>query len=191
VYTPPQYDSEPNRQFPVLYLRHGSGDNEENWSDTGRASVILDNLIAQHKAVPMRDGACGQNRAERPVSEIVDKDPTLANLLTGSDLTIRMPVGGPGGKGEGKAEFEGRYSPTFHAYFEGADPNEWRRARYHEMVEVLAEYKNNWGRAQCPFDERERGLCVNRYLYEFQSNNAFPCANATGHLEEHILTAEA
>ncbi|MGO9897264.1 MAG: esterase, partial [Bryobacteraceae bacterium] len=27
VYTPPQYDSEPNRRFPVLYLRHGSGDN--------------------------------------------------------------------------------------------------------------------------------------------------------------------
>jgi enterochelin esterase family protein len=53
VYTPPQYDSEPNRRFPVLYLRHGSGDNEENWSDTGRAGVILDNLIAQRKAMPM------------------------------------------------------------------------------------------------------------------------------------------
>jgi len=53
VYTPPQYDLERNRRFPVLYLRHGSGDNEENWSDTGRAGVILDNLIAQHKATPM------------------------------------------------------------------------------------------------------------------------------------------
>jgi len=53
VYTPPQYDTEPNRRFPVLYLRHGSGDTEENWSDTGRAGVIVDNLIAQHKAVPM------------------------------------------------------------------------------------------------------------------------------------------
>jgi enterochelin esterase-like enzyme len=53
VYTPPQYDLEPGRPFPVLYLRHGSGDNEENWSDTGRAGVILDNLIAEHKAVPM------------------------------------------------------------------------------------------------------------------------------------------
>jgi enterochelin esterase family protein len=53
VYTPPQYDAEPDRRFPALYLRHGSGDTEENWSDTGRAGVILDNLIAQHKAVPM------------------------------------------------------------------------------------------------------------------------------------------
>ncbi len=53
VYTPPQYDTEPNRRFPVLYLRHGSGDSEENWSTTGRAGVILDNLIARHKAAPM------------------------------------------------------------------------------------------------------------------------------------------
>jgi enterochelin esterase-like enzyme len=53
VYTPPQYDNEPNHRFPVLYLRHGSGDTEENWSDTGRAGIILDNLIAQHRALPM------------------------------------------------------------------------------------------------------------------------------------------
>jgi len=45
--------------------------------------------------------------------KLVDRDPTLANLLSGTDLTIRMPVGGAGGNGEGKAEFEGRYSPTF------------------------------------------------------------------------------
>jgi enterochelin esterase-like enzyme len=53
VYTPPQYDNESGRRFPVLYLRHGSGDNEETWSGTGHAGVILDNLIAQRKAVPM------------------------------------------------------------------------------------------------------------------------------------------
>jgi enterochelin esterase-like enzyme len=54
VYTPPQYDSEPNRRFPVLYLRHGSGDDEATWSgDGGRAGVILENLIAQKRTVPM------------------------------------------------------------------------------------------------------------------------------------------
>jgi enterochelin esterase-like enzyme len=53
VYTPPEYDSEPRRKFPVLYLRHGSGDNEANWSEDGRAGVILDNLLAQKKAAPM------------------------------------------------------------------------------------------------------------------------------------------
>jgi len=45
--------------------------------------------------------------------KLVDKDPTLANLLTGQELTIRMPAGGGGGNRDGKAEFEGKYSPTF------------------------------------------------------------------------------
>jgi enterochelin esterase family protein len=53
VYVPPQYDSEPRRSFPVLYLRHGSGDDESTWSGQGRAGVILENLIAQKKSVPM------------------------------------------------------------------------------------------------------------------------------------------
>jgi enterochelin esterase-like enzyme len=53
VYVPPQYEVDASRKFPVLYLRHGSGDNEANWSEDGRAGVILDNLLAQGKAVPM------------------------------------------------------------------------------------------------------------------------------------------
>jgi enterochelin esterase family protein len=54
VYLPPQYLSELNRRFPVLYLRHGGGDDETSWTQpAGRADVILENLIAQQKAVPM------------------------------------------------------------------------------------------------------------------------------------------
>jgi enterochelin esterase-like enzyme len=53
VYVPPDYDRNPERRFPVLYLRHGGGDDERNWSRDGRAGVILDNLLAQGKAVPM------------------------------------------------------------------------------------------------------------------------------------------
>lgn len=53
VYAPPRYDTEPARKFPILYLRHGSGDDEANWSEDGRAGIILDNLLAQKKAVPM------------------------------------------------------------------------------------------------------------------------------------------
>lgn len=53
VYLPPQYDSEPSRKFPVLYLRHGNGDDESAWTIEGRAGVILENLIAESKAVPM------------------------------------------------------------------------------------------------------------------------------------------
>jgi enterochelin esterase family protein len=52
VYTPPQYDADAARRFPVVYLRHGSGDDESTWSIEGRAGVILENLIARGKAVP-------------------------------------------------------------------------------------------------------------------------------------------
>lgn len=53
VYVPRAALEEPDRYFPVLYLRHGGGDNENSWSHDGRAHVILDNLIADNKAVPM------------------------------------------------------------------------------------------------------------------------------------------
>lgn len=54
VYLPPEYGAQPNKRFPVLYLRHGGGDNEASWSrESGRAPVIMDNLLAQQKAVPM------------------------------------------------------------------------------------------------------------------------------------------
>jgi enterochelin esterase-like enzyme len=53
VYLPPQYYSEPSRRFPILYLRHGNGDYEVAWPFEGRAGVILENLIALNKAVPM------------------------------------------------------------------------------------------------------------------------------------------
>ena len=53
VYLPPQYDSEAASRFPVLYLRHGNGSTEGSWAATGRAGVILENLIARGKAVPM------------------------------------------------------------------------------------------------------------------------------------------
>ena len=53
VYLPPQYESEPTRKFPVLYLKHGSGDTESNWSEDGRAGVIMENLIAEGKSKPM------------------------------------------------------------------------------------------------------------------------------------------
>jgi enterochelin esterase-like enzyme len=52
VYTPPGYDRS-RRDFPVLYLLHGSGDNDATWTALGRANVILDNLLAQKKVKPM------------------------------------------------------------------------------------------------------------------------------------------
>lgn len=52
VYTPPGYESS-KAKYPVLYLLHGGGGDEDAWTTMGRANVILDNLIAQGKAKPM------------------------------------------------------------------------------------------------------------------------------------------
>jgi enterochelin esterase-like enzyme len=51
VYTPPGFSRE--RKYPVLYLLHGIGGNEHEWTRGGAANVILDNLYADKKAVPM------------------------------------------------------------------------------------------------------------------------------------------
>jgi enterochelin esterase family protein len=53
VYVPPEYYTQRNKKFPVLYLWHGGGGCELDWVNEGHTDVILDNLIAQEKAVPM------------------------------------------------------------------------------------------------------------------------------------------
>lgn len=52
VYTPPGYDQDAGKRFPVLYLQHGFGENEYGWSVQGHAALIMDNLIAEQKAKP-------------------------------------------------------------------------------------------------------------------------------------------
>ena len=52
VYTPPGYEQGKNK-YPVLYLLHGGGGDEEGWISRGRANYIVDNLTASKEAVPM------------------------------------------------------------------------------------------------------------------------------------------
>jgi enterochelin esterase-like enzyme len=52
VYTPPGYETS-KQKYPVLYLLHGNGQIEASWTWTGRANVILDNLLAEGKIKPM------------------------------------------------------------------------------------------------------------------------------------------
>ena len=53
IYTPPGYETNPRMRYPVLYLQHGAGEDETEWTHAGRAQFILDNLIAGNQAVPM------------------------------------------------------------------------------------------------------------------------------------------
>lgn len=53
VYTPPDYYSNREKKYPVLFLFHGSGDTDESWIRIGKADAILDNLIAAGLVKPM------------------------------------------------------------------------------------------------------------------------------------------
>ena len=52
VYTPPDYDKDTSKRYPVLYLQHGAGEDETGWGNQGHANLIMDNLIAAGKAKP-------------------------------------------------------------------------------------------------------------------------------------------
>ncbi|MFI0430983.1 alpha/beta hydrolase-fold protein [Mariniflexile sp. HMF6888] len=66
VYTPPGYDNF-TEKYPVLYLLHGGGEDQRGWATQGKTNIILDNLIAKGKAVPMviamLDGNVGSGMA--------------------------------------------------------------------------------------------------------------------------------
>lgn len=70
VYLPPQYRTEPDRSFPVLYLMHGAGEDETGWGTQGMLGNIMDNLIAEKECVPMIIVM------EHAVATLADADPS-------------------------------------------------------------------------------------------------------------------
>ena len=70
VYTPPEYDKEPTKRYPVLYLQHGGGEDETGWPNQGKTNLIMDNLIAEGKARPfiivMDNGSWRMPEGTRP-----------------------------------------------------------------------------------------------------------------------------
>ncbi|MBN2136394.1 MAG: hypothetical protein JW720_01165, partial [Sedimentisphaerales bacterium] len=72
IYTPPGYDTDIARRYPVLYLQHGMGENETGWGNQGHAHLIMDNLIAAGKARPflivMENGEISFGGARRGAS---------------------------------------------------------------------------------------------------------------------------
>lgn len=98
VYTPPGYEAGRDT-FPVLYLLHGAGFIEAGWTTTGRANLILDNLIAQHRAVPMVvvmpyghpqvSTTLGFNEAPQPDPRLVSED-LLGTVLPFVERTYRV-----------------------------------------------------------------------------------------------------
>ncbi len=103
VYTPPGYESDATRRYPVLFLLHGSGDNDSHWTLLGRANVIADNLIASRAAQPliivMPDGhpytappATPRDVARRTAAERFESD-LLTDVVPLVERTYRIERG--------------------------------------------------------------------------------------------------
>ena len=85
VYTPPGYLKDA-RRYPVLYLVHGAGDSDDEWTATGHAQYILDNLIAAGKAKPMIIVMPFGHTPERPLVSGGGGTDILGNQDFGNDL---------------------------------------------------------------------------------------------------------
>ena len=97
VYTPPDYDKDASRRFPVLYLQHGLNENETGWGNQGHAGLIMDNLIARGECRPfiivMENGGISGGSAGQG-------GPSGATPATGPAATGRR-----GGSGRGMFNF--------------------------------------------------------------------------------------
>ena len=98
VYTTYGYEKNTKTRYPVLYLLHGAGGDEEAWSSMGRTAQILDNLIAKGLAKPMivvmPNGNPNQQAAQTfglPTTEYDWRDPANRNLYVQSLVEEIVP----------------------------------------------------------------------------------------------------
>lgn len=108
VYTPPDYEQNPYKRYPVLYLQHGAGEDETGWGNQGHAGLIMDNLIAEGKARPFiivmeNGGSIGGPGRGGPRRGGSQSGTTNANAAPGgiasAGSTNTAPAGGPRGRG--------------------------------------------------------------------------------------------
>src|SRR5262245_27352432 len=114
VYTPPGYETN-TQKYPVLYLLHGGGGDEDAWLTMGRANIILDNLIAARKAKPMIVVMPNGN-ATQTVSQGFGFGPTPARQSVQAPAPPPVQAeqaagrgGAPGGRGAAPQPYAGSY----------------------------------------------------------------------------------
>lgn len=118
VYTPPGYHTS-TAKYPVLYLLHGGGGDEDAWDTMGRANIIMDNLLAAGKIKPMIVVMPNGN-ATQTVSQGFGLGPTPAP----QSVTAPLPPGqAQGGRGPGAAPGRGQAGGRGPQPYEGSYPN--------------------------------------------------------------------
>ena len=99
VYTPPDYDKDPSKRYPALYLQHGGGEDETGWGQQGRAGLIIDNLIADGKAKPFIIVMANSYVPGASFGFAASNQPPLA------DSSYARTISGPGGRNYNPAAF--------------------------------------------------------------------------------------
>ena len=112
VYTPPGYETS-TQKYPILYLLHGGGGDEDAWLTMGRANIIMDNLIAAGKAKPMIVVMPNGN-ATQSVSQGFGYGPTPARQSVQAPAPPPVQAeqgraGAPGGRGGAPQPYAGSY----------------------------------------------------------------------------------
>src|SRR5205823_4168368 len=108
VYTPPDYEKDPSKRYPVLYLQHGAGEDETGWGNQGHAGLIMDNLIAAGKAKPFiivmdNGGGIGGGRGRGAAGAAPATQPA-------APTTAPTAGGAPGRGGPGRGGFAFNFS---------------------------------------------------------------------------------
>lgn len=92
VYVPAEYDKNPTKRYPVLYLQHGGGENEYGWPQQGKTAQIMDNLIAAGKAVPfiivMENGSVAMPRPAGGMMGGFDFAGAFGNVLVNETIPM-------------------------------------------------------------------------------------------------------
>lgn len=90
VYTPYGYSKNTKQRYPVLYLLHGEGGNEESWLSAGRMAEIMDNLVAEGKCKPMIVVMPNANPTQQAAGHIglpeISNDRTTSTMVFASSL---------------------------------------------------------------------------------------------------------
>jgi enterochelin esterase-like enzyme len=94
IYTPAGYEKG-RKKYPVFYLLHGAGGDEDAWTNMGRAAQIMDNLIAQGKAKPMivvmTNGNANQAGAPNDINDVpLQRDATAANQNLSGKFEVHL-----------------------------------------------------------------------------------------------------
>ena len=99
IYTPPGYDRNSRKRYPVLYLQHGAGEDETGWGRQGHAGLIMDNLIAEGKAKPF---IIAMEYGGNPFAG----GPRPTNAAPAAAGATNNPIAGPGGRAFNFTAFE-------------------------------------------------------------------------------------